>query len=240
MSDNFNDKFYEKVIREIKKSYICYINDNYSSRSQKSPNIIHELLAEFLQLLIDNIDDISIEDKSHLKIRTAKNDGEYHFKSEIHEKKFDITLVYSSAEGSKTFNVPILAISFKMPLSSVNKNLKNYFEMNIGDTTLVKECGTPFYFFMLLDDNSMQTHGKDIEIEKISNKSMLPFTKILNAKKYSNYKPNLSVILKVNYDDFNYKKESNSRSKLETQANVHKEIIKNCCPEICFLSKSGE
>lgn len=206
---------------KIKEAYLKYIDEAYSARSSRPANIMHDAIRDAILTVIDPRDGFDVQ--------TNANGGEYKFESMIHEKKIDVTVV-----DKHTNNAPIVAISFKMPLMSVNKNLKNYFEMNIGDATLVKDNGVPFYYFMILDNSSLKKENDILRIEGISDKSIEPFNKVMNSKIYSSFRPNYTFILRVDFGDNAHKQsyENLSFFNFKNASSQHKIIVNDFEPII--------
>ena len=216
------------MIDKIKEAYIKYINSDYSSRNQESSKIMHDAIRDFIQNILD--------DEDNFKIKTANHDGEHNFTTRIREKRIDIT-VYDSLEKK-----PIVAISFKMPLSSVNKNLKNYFEMNIGDSSLVREGGIPFFYFMILDKHSMKFDRGKYRLDDISSKSIEPFSKVMSENCYSLFRPNQTFIAKIDFGDKKFKDDNIGKNKkaVLSKREEQLEIIKNYKSTASVYTKDGE
>lgn len=223
-------------VSSFSDAYCKFIEQKYSSRNSATAYIMHDAICEYIE---DEI--ITKFPNSKVNVRVGnKTSKEYRYKSNLHDKKMDIAIVWG--EG-KTADM-IAAISFKMPLKSVNKNLRNYFEIYVGDTTLTQFDKKPMFYFMILDENSIKVDDGKVKIERISNQSVKPFQKVINHKNDDYFKPKSTLIFKVDFNDSEYKKNFEGK-KFTTMKNPKKNLknhidgVKKSCAKIAVLDATN-
>lgn len=209
----------KKHIIEAYKLYIQGDADEsyYSSRNQKAPSYMHEEIAKELRQVISTW--------PNLEIRTSISGGEVKLKTDLHDKKLDIAII--DKDIVKPNNNVIIAISFKMPLASVNKNLKNYIEMNVGDTALIKEAGVPFYYLIFMDQFPIKVTEQKFDYEELSLKSLDGFCSVMLKPRTNKYRTDGILAISVNFNDLDFKKTKVGLNFSDAKGSKDREIIGN-------------
>lgn len=162
----------------------------YGSEDQVAPNTMHDAIAAELE---------PIARRWGYAVRSSGFGGEVKLKTEIHNKDIDIAIVEPSSLRI------VLAISFKMPMSSVNKNIKNFGEGHIGDTALIKESGTTFFYIALIDRFPILSKDGLFSYEELSDTSLGVFTDIMSKPRSNKYRSDVIFIIKSNFNDRTFK-----------------------------------
>lgn len=187
-----------KIIEAYKiyiKGYVKEGKDKmwYGSEDQIAPNFMHDAIRNELQ---------PIASKFGYEVKTKNKGGEYKLKTEIHSKNIDISIIDPTLPIEQQI---IIAISFKMPMASVNKNLKNFGETNIGDTALIKEAGIPFYYIAIIDKHPIKLEDGKFTLEKLSKTSLKVFTDLMEKPRSNKYRTDGIFIAVVDFKDVQFK-----------------------------------
>ncbi len=135
-----------KLLEEIKKSYLFTLKSDNSNRSSKKLKNLHALIADDLQnLLNDSNNDFVVKNESIIKGRYT-------------DKRVDIVV--------KKKSKIVAGIGIKFPISNYSQNKGNYFENMLGETANIRSNNFP-YFQLFILFKRMPYFKKNKEISKI-------------------------------------------------------------------------
>ena len=164
----------------IKRSYIEYIRSGHSSRDANKVNVIHDGIRE---KIIERSNELNLFNIDDYEIRTSNFGGEHKVTAPFGSKNVDVAIL---KDGEC-----IVATFVKFGVASVNKNLNNYVQLMIGETSVVKDHGPSVYQLVIFDKTPFKFNKKGVatDVEEISDVSFAGYSKIFKQRKSNKYRP---------------------------------------------------